>query len=182
MTLKWLRLNNLLIVDLLDSESEKEKLLTLLEFDQRCRFLSDALFNSIIEMHGLIELDLSDRSNPTFEKLDRFLLEVRIILIFGNKNESTNLSDEEKDENKLQEKKIIHSLLDNGILVDNEDGINKLDDRKFLTAPFSLDEIHKNFFRIFGILLKGIFGTCNQFGFTNGKKSDCWTIYNLQGT
>jgi hypothetical protein len=66
----------------------------------------------------------------------------------------------------------IHSLLDNGLLVDNEDEINKLatnyyrdlfgpsnvsnihmndmnmrklndDDRKFLTAPFSLDEIHK---------------------------------------
>jgi hypothetical protein len=102
----------------------------------------------------------------------------------------------------------IHSLLDNGLLVDNEDEINKLatdyyrdlfgpsnvlnihmndmnmrklneDDRKYLTAPFSLDEIHKVvsdlkhncapgpdglpvefFFRIFGILLKRICGTC----------------------
>jgi endonuclease/exonuclease/phosphatase family metal-dependent hydrolase len=40
------------------------------------------LFNSIIEMYGLIELDLTDRlytwsnnrSNPAFEKLDRFLV------------------------------------------------------------------------------------------------------------
>jgi exonuclease III len=50
------------------------------------------LFNSIIEMHGLIELDLSDRlytwsnnrSNPTFEKLDRFLVNPDWDLMFHN--------------------------------------------------------------------------------------------------
>ncbi|KAL5682599.1 hypothetical protein ACJX0J_008984, partial [Zea mays] len=34
------------------------------------------------------------------------------------------------------------------------------DDRKFLTAPFSPEEIYKNFFRISGILSKVIFGIC----------------------
>jgi exonuclease III len=50
------------------------------------------LFNSIIEMHGLIELDLSDRlytwsnnrDNPTFEKLDRFLVNPDWDLLFHN--------------------------------------------------------------------------------------------------
>jgi hypothetical protein len=51
-----------------------------------------ALFNSIIEMHGLIDLDLSDRlytwsnnrNNPTFEKLDRFLVNPEWDLMFHN--------------------------------------------------------------------------------------------------
>jgi hypothetical protein len=50
------------------------------------------LFNSIIEMYGLIELDLSDRlytwsnnrGNPTFEKLDRFLVNPEWDLLFHN--------------------------------------------------------------------------------------------------
>ncbi|KAL5666402.1 hypothetical protein ACJX0J_026510, partial [Zea mays] len=153
-----------MVQDLLDSESDKEKmlvynkkedlrrekkyslrnknkkrvkkretpeLLTLLSGHQ----LKIAIFNSIIELHGLIDLDLN---NPTFEKLDRFLLEIRRVLIFGKKkldikNESENLSDREKNE-----KMEIHSLLDNGRLVDNEDEINKIS----------------------GILLKRIFGIC----------------------
>ncbi|KAL5669894.1 hypothetical protein ACJX0J_022115, partial [Zea mays] len=128
---------------------ETPELLTLLSGHQ----LKIAIFNSIIEMHGLIDLDLN---NPTFEKLDRFLLEVRRVLIFGKKKEK-------------KEKMEIHSLLNNGRLVDNEDDINKLneDDRNYLTAPFSLDEIYKalmvslqSFSRISGILLKRIFGLC----------------------
>jgi hypothetical protein len=50
------------------------------------------LFNSIIEMYGLIELDLTDRlytwsnnrSNPTFEKLDRFLVNPEWDLLYHN--------------------------------------------------------------------------------------------------
>jgi exonuclease III len=50
------------------------------------------LFNSIIEIYGLIELELTDRlytwsnnrSNPTFEKLDRFLVNSEWDLMFHN--------------------------------------------------------------------------------------------------
>jgi hypothetical protein len=50
------------------------------------------LFNYIIEHHGLIELELSDRlyalpsnrANPTFEMLDRFLVSSDWELMYNN--------------------------------------------------------------------------------------------------
>lgn len=49
-------------------------------------------FNYIIEHHGLIELELSDRlytlpsnrANPTFEKIDRFLVSPDWELMYNN--------------------------------------------------------------------------------------------------
>ncbi|KAL5647165.1 hypothetical protein ACJX0J_041520, partial [Zea mays] len=146
--------------------------------------ISLVLFNSIIEMHGLIELDLS---NPTFEKLDRFLVNPDWDLMFHNatkknwilpvrsKNnidiwkEKKNKYSENKSEQIGHQKRLrIHSLLDNGLLVDNEDEINK----KYLTAPFSLDEIHKVDF--WDIIKKDLWNIENQFGFTvfSRKKID----------
>ncbi|KAL5662352.1 hypothetical protein ACJX0J_029477, partial [Zea mays] len=205
-----------MVQDLLDSEFDKEKMLVYNKKEDLRRekkyslrnkkknnspktpelltLLSGhlAIFNSIIEMHGLIDLDLN---NHTFEKLDRFLLEVRRVLIFGKKKDgilmkkSENLSDREKNE-KMEEKNIIagdentkrlriHSLLDNGRLVDNEDEINKLatDYYKNLFGPSNITTINMNdmnmrrlngddrnyltnFSRISGILLKRIFGIC----------------------
>ncbi|KAL5680222.1 hypothetical protein ACJX0J_006607 [Zea mays] len=170
-----------MVQGLLDSESEKEKMLVYNKKEDLRREKKFSLRNKkknnspkTPDLLTLLEFDQSQdisENNPTFEKLDRFLvnsdwdligldrslkkkiphefrpkfkdiLEVRIILIFGKK--------------KLDIKNEIHSLLDNGRLVENEDEINK----NFLTAPFSLEEIYKNFFRISGILLKRIFGIC----------------------
>jgi hypothetical protein len=80
-----------------------------------------ALFNSIIEMHGLIDLDLSDRlytwsnnrNNPTFEKLDRFLVNPDWDLMFHNatvRGLDRSLSDHVPLVLQTEEKKIPHEF------------------------------------------------------------------------
>ena len=79
------------------------------------------LFNSIIEIYGLIELDLTDRlytwsnnrSNPTFEKLDRFLVNPEWDLLFHNatvRGLDRSLSDHVPLFLQTEEKKVSHEF------------------------------------------------------------------------
>ncbi|KAL5669580.1 hypothetical protein ACJX0J_021801, partial [Zea mays] len=167
-----------MVHDLFDRESEKEKIKIILqmikkretadlmtkikEFDQR-QDISEFMINCLIHHNSPVALfnSIIEMSNPTKKKVSHedIVLEVEKILIFGKKKKINILK---MNLNRLDIQNEIHALYDNGRLVDNEEEINK----EFLTAPFSL----KRFIRLIsGILLKMIFGTCNQFGFVKEK-------------